>query len=211
MATRIAGDEAATGRDNTNRRWRPDKAARIWQTRLEGEMPINPVVKTPRKRIRLDLDAYRVPGSAWFVTIGCAGRVPAFADPGFAAAVAGLLVARCAALGTGLHLWCLMPDHAHLIVAIRTTGLVDLLQDVKGRSTRLWWAHGGAGTLWQRSFHDRGLRDAEAFEAAVRYVLHNPVEAGLVADWAEYPWLGGVLLTGEDNPPTATVAITQPS
>lgn len=126
-------------------------------------MTINPVVKAPRKTIRLPAGAYEVPGSARLVTIGCHYRVTAFADPIFAAAFAALLVERCRVLDAGLHLWCLMPDHAHVIVEVRTggVGLIGLMQDVKGRSTRLWWAHGGAGSLWQRSFHDRGLRGAK--------------------------------------------------
>jgi REP element-mobilizing transposase RayT len=131
---------------------------------------INPIVRTPRKRIRLPAGSYREPGSAWLVTMGCEGRVRAFEDAAFAAAFAGLLVERCAALRIGLDLYCLMPNHAHVIIQVNdpATGVVDLFQDIKGRSTRLWWAHGGSGSLWQRSFHDRGLRDAAAYEDAVR-------------------------------------------
>lgn len=121
-------------------------------------MTINPVIKAPRRYIRLPAAAYRDPGSAWFVTIGCAARVRAFENPAFAAEVAALVGERGRTLNVDLYLWCLMPDHTHLIVGMRTggTGLVDVLQDVKGRSTWLWQAHGGAGSLWQRSFHDRG-------------------------------------------------------
>ena len=94
-----------------------------------------------------------------------------------------------------LDLYCLMPDHAHLLIQITGISLVDVIRDIKSRSTRLWWAHGGVGTLWQRSFHDEGLRTPKAYEDAATYILDNPVLAGLVTDWADYPFIGGTLLT----------------
>jgi hypothetical protein len=32
------------------------------------------------------------------------------------------------------------------------------------------------------------------------YIVANPVDAGLVADWRAYPWLGGTLI--DDAPST---------
>jgi len=147
-----------------------------------------------RKRIRLPSGAYLIPGSAWLVTIDTADRAAHFADADLAHQVADLLCNRCLALGATLDAYCLMPDHAHVLVQIGRTGLVDLVRDVKSRSTRIWWRHGGAGPLWQRSFHDRSIRSPADHDRAVAYVLHNPVRAGLVADWRDYPLLGGALI-----------------
>lgn len=144
-----------------------------------------------RTRIRLPAEAYRQPGSCWHVTIGVECGSP-FLDAGLATAVAGLIEERCAALGAALGAYCLMPDHGHLVLSVGTTGLIDIVRDVKSRSTRLWWHHGGAGSLWQRSFHDRGLRTEQAWREAVRYVLENPQRAGLVEAWGTYPFLGGL-------------------
>ena len=49
------------------------------------------------------------------------------------------------------------------------------------------------GAIWQRSFHDEGLRIQTAFERAMEYVLTNPQTTGLVADWWEYPFLFGTV------------------
>ena len=45
--------------------------------------------------------------------------------------------------------------------------------------------------MWQRSFHDRGLRDPSAIDRAIAYVVSNPVRTGLVSKWEEYPYIGG--------------------
>ena len=42
--------------------------------------------------------------------------------------------------------------------------------------------------LWQQGFHDRLIRDEDAFRAAIQYIHSNPVQAGLVDDVADYPW-----------------------
>jgi hypothetical protein len=95
-------------------------------------------------------------------------------------------------MGALLDASCLVPDHAHLVLQITGAGLVDVIRDLKTRSTRLWWQYGGAGSLWQRSFYDRGLRTGQEWRDAVDYVIANPVRAGLAAEWADYPHLGGL-------------------
>ena len=149
-----------------------------------------------RKRIRLPTDAYLLPGSAWLVTIGTQGRAAVFADAVLAGEVMGVVRDRCAARGAILDAFCLMPDHAHLLLQVRRSGLVDVVGDVKSNATRVWWRRGGNGALWQRSFHDRGIRDARDYERAAVYVLENPVRAGLMGDWGEYPFVGGALVDG---------------
>ena len=126
-----------------------------------------------RKRIRLPAGAYLEPGSAWLVTIGVDGRRPVFAEPAFAGEVTMLLRERCAALGAPLDAYCLMPDHAHLLVEVTTGNLIETVRDAKSRSTQLWWRRGGYGPLWQRSFHARGLRTENEYDLAFSYVLEN--------------------------------------
>jgi hypothetical protein len=42
--------------------------------------------------------------------------------------------------------------------------------------------------LWQEGFHERVLRSDESTEAAMRYVLENPVRAGLTRAIGDYPF-----------------------
>lgn len=87
-----------------------------------------------------------------------------------------------------------MPDHVHLIIEIAVGDVITIMRDIKTRTTRLWWEHGGEGALWQKSFHDRGLRGAKAFDEAVAYVIANPVRAGLVEQWEDYPYIAGAVV-----------------
>lgn len=44
------------------------------------------------------------------------------------------------------------------------------------------------GAFWQAESYDRYIRNSEEWERTIRYVLNNPVKAGLVNDWREWPW-----------------------
>jgi REP element-mobilizing transposase RayT len=148
-----------------------------------------------RRRIRLREDVYEHAGSTWLVSFATQDRQAAFREPSFAGIVAATFELRAEAMDVGLDLYCLMPDHAHLLVEVRSTGLLDYIRDVKSRTTRDWWAEGGQGRLWQRSFHDHGLRTPHDYEAAATYILNNPVEAGLAESWEDYPLIGGTSIT----------------
>lgn len=92
-----------------------------------------------------------------------------------------------------------MPDHAHCVIQITShgAGLIDVVRDVTSWTTRVWWKHGGQGAMWQRSFHDHGLRTMRDYDQALTYLLHNPERAVLVDDWSEYPLIGGKAIEGE--------------
>ncbi|MGH9387032.1 MAG: transposase, partial [Vicinamibacterales bacterium] len=44
--------------------------------------------------------------------------------------------------------------------------------------------------LWQGGYYDHVLRDSESFLGAARYIVMNPVRAGLVQRSEDYPLLG---------------------
>lgn len=46
------------------------------------------------------------------------------------------------------------------------------------------------GTFWQSESYDYVVRNAQEFSAIERYILENPVRAGLVDRLDDYPWLG---------------------
>jgi REP element-mobilizing transposase RayT len=153
-----------------------------------------------RKRIRLPAGAYAEAGSVWHVTVGTRDRsAGVFANAELARAVVEAIEERCRVRGTRLEVYCLMPDHCHLVVQIVGANLVDVIGDVKSRTTRVWWGYGGTGALWQRSFYDHGVRTGRDYETTVRYVIENPVRAGLVADWTAYPFIGGAAVEMEDE------------
>ncbi len=148
-----------------------------------------------RRLHRLPYEVYSDHGSTWHVTIGAKDRpVRPFADEMLAQSIIALLDNRGRRSGVTLHLYCLMPDHLHLIMQMASGNLIDVVSELKSATTRVWWSHGGRGRLWQPSFYDHGIREAQDFEAIAAYVLENPVRAGLVEEWEDYPHIGGTMI-----------------
>jgi putative transposase len=88
--------------------------------------------------------------------------------------------------------YCFMPDHAHLVVE----GLADdsdLKQFAKFAKQYSGYGYArahGAARLWQKGNHDHIIRDDADLLDRVRYVVNNPVVAGLVTRPEDYPFLG---------------------
>ena len=84
-----------------------------------------------------------------------------------------------------------MPDHLHLLIEGQCDA-ADALAFVHQAKQRSGYAYGqlGLGQLWQPSFYDRILRNDEETLSVVRYILDNPMRAGLVASPRDYPFSG---------------------
>jgi putative transposase len=84
---------------------------------------------------------------------------------------------------------CFMPDHVHLLVEGRCEAS-DLRRFVRLSKQGAGFAHRQATAqwLWQPSFFDHVLRDDESTLAVARYILENPLRAGLVTLVTEYPF-----------------------
>ncbi|MGA9528694.1 MAG: transposase [Terriglobales bacterium] len=87
-----------------------------------------------------------------------------------------------------LHEFVLMPDHFHLLITPLLT-LERALQLIKGGfSFRAMKELGFQGEIWEKSFHDRRVRDWEEYCAFRRYIHQNPVKKGFVQRPAEYAY-----------------------
>jgi REP element-mobilizing transposase RayT len=47
---------------------------------------------------------------------------------------------------------------------------------------------GRTGDFWHHESYDHVVRDLDQYRRIVDYVLNNPVKAGLVAEWQDWPW-----------------------
>ena len=85
---------------------------------------------------------------------------------------------------TRLHAWVVMPNHVHVLTEILPGHtLPDLMESWKGFTAReINQNLGRSGTLWQKGYHDRLIRDWDHFGNVVRYIRRNPVKAKLPAD-----------------------------
>ena len=86
--------------------------------------------------------------------------------------------------------WVLMPDHFHGLLQVGDhLSLPAVMQRCKGRIARaVNEVLGRTGPLWQHGYHDHALRREEAVEPIARYVIENPVRAGIVARVGDYPY-----------------------
>lgn len=81
-----------------------------------------------------------------------------------------------------------MPDHFHWLLQLRSGSLASLMCEVKGKSALLInQAMKGKGPIWQRGYHDRAIRREDDLKPAARYIIYNPVRAGLVTRAQDYP------------------------
>jgi REP element-mobilizing transposase RayT len=79
-------------------------------------------------------------------------------------------------------------NNAGLLVSNEHTFLSNIMKSVKGRSARECnLVLGRSGSFWEPESFDRVIRHGR-FDKTVRYVLNNPVKAGLVSDWEEWRW-----------------------
>ena len=69
-------------------------------------------------------------------------------------------------------------------------GIVDFVQQFKGKMTPPARAIESGRKLWQRSFYDHALRKEESLNDVARYIWENPVRAGIVATAVDYAWSG---------------------
>jgi len=137
---------------------------------------------------RLRAGRYAEPNRIYLLTTNTLDRMPIFAD--FAL---GRLVVhqfrRAQDLGLANSLaWVVMPDHFHWLIELQSGSLSELMQKTKSLSTKaVSQATGRNVGLWQRGFHDRALRREEDLVKMARYVVANPLRAGLVEKLGYYP------------------------
>lgn len=136
------------------------------------------------------------PGGVYLVTTATAGRRPVFArfDRAREACLAFDAFEREGA--ASLLAWVLMPNHAHWLVQLGPREpLHQAINRLKSSSARRVLSRfGGSRPLWSRGFHDRAMRHGDDLIAASRYIIANPLRAGLVRRIVDYPFWNAIYL-----------------
>ena len=99
-----------------------------------------------------------------------------------------------------LHAFVLMPDHIHLILTPDPEiSLEKAIQYIKGGfSFRLK----SKLDVWERSFAEHRIKDAQDYCHHTAYLEQNPVRARLSAFPSAYPFSSASHLTSVDPPPS---------
>lgn len=99
-----------------------------------------------------------------------------------------------------LHAFCLMSNHAHLLLdqqgipeppprhdGKHYTALSRAMRLLKRRSGALCnQLLGRSGAFWQHESYDHIVRNEREFERILAYIANNPVKAGLVENWQDW-------------------------
>jgi putative transposase len=161
---------------------------------VEGAPEGAPVGATPTSRLKkykkpnphskeLRKGRYSQANQIYSITTVTEDREPIFNDFNAARALIRLLKNEQQLGRANTLAFVIMPDHMHWLMEL--TGQADLsriLQSVKGLSAKQAGRH-----FWQPGFHDRALRKEEDVQAIARYIVANPLRAGLVKRIGDYP------------------------
>jgi len=119
------------------------------------------------------------------------------------------LAASCKAAAVEVWAWCLMPDHVHLVlVPADRDGLRRSLAPLHRRYAGLMHARqGSSGHFWQGRYGAVAVDEAY-LGAALRYVVLNPVRAGLATSATDWPWSSAAAqLAGREDGITALAPV----
>jgi REP element-mobilizing transposase RayT len=137
-----------------------------------------------------------IPGQIYHVTVTTYARKPIFLDFDAAYAAARCHQDKNCLKDTTMLAWVLMPDHAHWLLQLGITdslpAVVTRLKCASARSANL--ALRRKGPLWSRAYHDHALRNERQLLETARYLIANPLRAGLVNQIGEYPFWNAIWL-----------------
>jgi putative transposase len=149
-------------------------------------------MQTREKKHRLPEGAYRGRKTISF-TLCEDNRKRVFLDSTIQQVFKGFLIEAVEKYDCIVPAYCFMPDHLHVVTIGRSANSKGkvAIEEFKHR-TGDWFAEFSASFHWQKDFHDHIVRHRDDRAAHVRYVLRNPVRAGLVENFMDYPGLGSI-------------------
>uniref|UniRef100_UPI000F06693B REP-associated tyrosine transposase n=1 Tax=Pseudomonas viridiflava TaxID=33069 RepID=UPI000F06693B len=84
--------------------------------------------------------------------------------------------------------WVVMPDHLHWLFELRTDSIAGVMRRVKSKAAiAVNKTSGCKGRLWQYGYHDKAIRKEQDLIHYARYIVANPMRAGLVGSVKDHP------------------------
>ena len=134
-------------------------------------------------------------GQVYLVTFVTHDRRSLFHDPDTAHNVARAITDRRLWYRSRLLAWVLMPDHWHGLIELGAMEtLSTCVQRLKANTARSFRRGQASYRVWAPGFHDRALRLDDDLLIAARYVVSNPLRAGIVRNIGSYPYWDAVWL-----------------
>jgi len=141
---------------------------------------------TPPRLQEFDYTASRT----YFVTFCVLNREPVFRGEAAADIALSAILNLRAREWYWIRAYCIMPDHIHLMFKKNKSASLQIVVSTLKRSILLRCRAAGIPMRWQSGFYDRIVREHEKSDEFVKYILLNPVRAGLVGEFHEYKYCG---------------------
>jgi REP element-mobilizing transposase RayT len=143
-------------------------------------------------------------GYIYHVTTATYGRQPFFSAIAVGRCVVRALRAAESELTARTLAFVVMPDHLHWLFDLQHGSLPTVVGQMKGRAARYTRSALGiadyAGPIWQHGYIDNALRTEESLVETARYIIGNPLRAGLVTRIGDYPLWDCVWVTPQERP-----------
>ncbi len=119
----------------------------------------------------------------YHITFTTKNRAPIFNNFANAHLVTRMLKQSDALQHTSTLAFVVMPDHIHWLFALGSKQqLQHVIKTIKSKVTIKM-----GQPIWQAGFYDHAIRKHEDVIAIARYIIANPIRAGLVARVGDYP------------------------
>lgn len=131
-----------------------------------------------------------LPQQIYLVTMVTHARIKIFADYENAALAARNLYSPAIINRAETLAFVVMPDHLHWLLQLgEAASLSDTVRRYKTQVSLQLQAR-----IWQAGFHDHALRAEESLRDVARYIIANPLRAGLCQKIGDYPFWNAVWL-----------------
>ena len=132
----------------------------------------------------------------YFLTFCTCWRRPLFTEPERVDVARTQILRAAADTRFELIAYCFMPDHVHLLTVgcQPTSNCREFIRRAK-QFSGYYYQRAFNEQLWQRYSYEHVLRESEDVFGVARYILENPVRAGLVGSVHDYPYIGSTLYT----------------
>ncbi len=129
-------------------------------------------------------------GQIYLITVCCKDREKIFNNFEAARSVALTLNTVLAAKKSKILAWVVMPDHMHLALQLAEDETLSKTMNRINSCSAIAVNRvlNRRAQVWQGAYHDHALRDQAQLFAAIRYLVSNPVRAGLVQKLGDYPY-----------------------
>jgi putative transposase len=139
-------------------------------------------IQNPRQK-ELRKGRFSQKNQIYHITTATANREPIFKDLYLVRKVINTIKLSDSLAYTTTLAFVIMPDHIHWLIQLGDkVSLQQLVRSMKSQTAKV-----ATKPIWQAGYYDHAIRKDEDIIAIARYIIANPIRAGLVKRVGDYP------------------------